>query len=80
VAAPIGVIADLDQSLIATTGDETRANASLIAAAPDLLAACKAVLTDLECPLAGFALGPPPALRRVIETIKSAINKAEGKA
>jgi hypothetical protein len=48
-------------------GSQIEANARLISAAPDLLAACKVALNDLAS---------PDSLRQILE---GAINKAEGK-
>ncbi len=57
-------------------GEETGfANACLIAAGPKLLAACKRaefILTDPEN-------DPPPAVKRVLDQLGMAINKAEGR-
>lgn len=55
---------------------ETRANAQLIAAAPDLLAACKAIQAEMGQPdyptHTGMAL-------LAMEKVRNAIKKAEGK-
>lgn len=51
---------------------EVEANARLIAAAPDLLAALRSVLTLVD---GGFKVGPKT---HVVEDIRAAIAKAEG--
>ena len=64
---------------VAGAGDRGRigANAQLIAAAPDLLAACKALLTLWDARLPYIA--PQIVEREVVTTVRDAIAKAEGK-
>lgn len=50
---------------------EVRANARLIAAAPDLLAACQAALPYVE-------QMPWPAPERVVDAVRAAVAKATG--
>ena len=58
----------------------TKADADLIAAAPDLLAACKAVLK--ECHISENHGEPPTAemAADVLDVLRAAIRKAEGGA
>lgn len=63
-----------DDHPLPQTDDEAFANARLIAAAPELLAACKAIVIDLENN--GECFGTDDAR---IDYLKSFINKAEGK-
>jgi hypothetical protein len=54
---------------------EMRDNAHLIAAAPDLLAACKALMETHH----GYHLGVGPCICHAHEAAKAAIAKAEGR-
>ncbi len=60
---------------------EREANARLIAAAPDLLAALKEALSELatEYPIASRLAGNWPEMVPVFERINAAIAKAEGR-
>lgn len=58
----------------ASPDDEARANARLIAAAPALLKACEAIITDLERFVS--RQGPGPDAR--LAALKAAIAQAEG--
>jgi hypothetical protein len=56
--------------------DSTEASARLTAAAPDLLAACKAALDNLT---PRYAIGPMyPADYRVLQQLRAAIAKVNG--
>jgi len=60
---------------------EERANGRLIAAAPDLLAACKAVLPGLESAIAwavGVEIDEIKAKNPLVAQVRNAIAKAEG--
>lgn len=54
---------------------DSEANARLIAAAPDLLAACRQALASLEW----TGIGDVPSVRTVEREIRAAIAKAEGR-
>lgn len=57
-------------------GDEqTAANARLIAAAPDLLEACKDALGAM---VAEYGSNPPPFVSATFDNLRAAIAKAEG--
>lgn len=57
---------------------EHKANARLIAAAPDLLDALLMALPYVECAIADPCY-KPGAVRKIVEQMSSAIAKAEGK-
>ena len=59
--------------------EQESANARLIAAAPDLLAACKRSLEDLES-LLEHGCGDETCMRASIATLRGDITKAEGGA
>jgi hypothetical protein len=54
--------------------EEVIANARLIAAAPELLAACKAMLES------DGLIGNQPSVLQAVELMRAAINKAEGRS
>ena len=54
--------------------DEVKANAHLIAAAPELLEACKHAIRILEL----YAPPDDPVAHKVIDILRTTINKAEG--
>jgi hypothetical protein len=68
-----GLIADCRQ----LGADEDLANAKLIAAAPDLLEAARATLHHLDY-LRGLC-GDEGIMRRVADTLRAAVDKAEGR-
>jgi hypothetical protein len=53
--------------------DEDRANGRLIAAAPELLASCKEMLAS------DGLIGNQPSVLRAVQSMREAINKAEGR-
>jgi hypothetical protein len=62
---------------------ESNANARLLAAAPELLAACQAVAADLEQLLAGddfSGMSDDELFAGFLQVLRPAINKAEGRA
>jgi len=61
-------------ALVETAGSESQANARLIAAAPDLLAACK----DASDFLTTYNLGQTDLGRPVVNRLLAAIANAEG--
>jgi|SanBayMetagenome_1026888.scaffolds.fasta_scaffold00750_8 hypothetical protein len=73
-----------DLSAVALPLDEQKANAHLIAAAPDLLAALEDLLPDLQCwcDVAFTARGKhqPNTLCHHEENVKAAIAKAKGQS
>jgi hypothetical protein len=74
------VCAGLFNNTNGTTLEACHANMRLIAAAPDLLAACEAALTELQH--LGQALGEmtPPETVDVWNQIEAAVQKAKGDA
>ena len=60
------------------SGDETEANARLITAAPDLLAALDAVLPDLEHYVATHGPGPDRRLAQARAAIAAAKENTDG--
>ena len=54
--------------------DRTNANARLIAAAPELLAACREMLAS------DGLIGNQPSVFRAVQSMRAAINKAEGRS
>lgn len=66
-----------------TTDQEKADHARLIAAAPDMLDALKAILVEAQHHFSGCAPGPwkrmPPNLRAAIDRSRDAIAKAEGR-
>lgn len=58
--------------------DETQANARLIAAAPDLLNACKAICRELEYAFGGHSQMPEMEAK-FYEQAQTAISRAEGR-
>jgi hypothetical protein len=60
--------------------DEAKANARLIAAAPELLAALKECLDYIEVTMEGEDLKQFPTERSAIKQARAAIAKAEGKS
>ena len=59
--------------------EEAKANARLIAAAPDLLEACKAAIANSEKTLAEDGGFRQPEAQHVFDMVSAAIAKAEGK-
>jgi len=66
-------------SLSGCPGDDAEANARLIAAAPELLEACKAAEESIVCFMAESKLSADSGAGAILAEIRAAMNKAEGR-
>ena len=58
--------------------EEAKANAALIAAAPDLLAACEKALAAFDVPCGRLDIGQSMAQTYALDDLRAAIAKAKG--
>jgi hypothetical protein len=78
VYAPDGWIADVRAGTKGSHGPAAQANANLIAAAPDLYAACKALIAYQESEEEWSILVATKAYESAVAMARAAIAKAEG--
>ena len=79
--AQIDPIHENDLSVYQRNPSEARANARLIAAAPELLAACETIANDCEEVLSGSdmsGMSDREIFGAMLETVRAAIAKAKG--